>query len=51
MGHVKLDDKEGHTRLVLALQTSRAVGKFLWLAIQDGGNAVQEINLRGRRID
>jgi hypothetical protein len=48
---VKLDDREGHTRLVMALQISHAVRRQLWLLIQDGAAAVQEIQLRGKRID
>lgn len=48
---VRLDDKEGHTRLVLALQTSRGVGRYLWHAVQDGSSAGQELQLRGKRID
>lgn len=51
MRQVKLDDKEGHTRLVMALQISNAVKRHLWLMIQDGAAAVQEIQLRGKRID
>jgi hypothetical protein len=48
---VKLDDKEAHTRLVLALQTSKCVGRYLWTVIQDGATASAEMNMRGRRID
>lgn len=51
MRHVKLDDKDGHTRLVMALQINDAVRKQLWLMIQDGAAANQEIRLRGKRID
>jgi hypothetical protein len=48
---VKLDDKDGHTRLVMALQMSKAIERQLWLLVQDGHEAVQQINLRGKRID
>lgn len=51
MRSVKLDDKDGHTRLVMALQISNSILRHLWLMIQDGEIAVQEINLRGKRID
>lgn len=51
MHQVKLDDVAGHTRLILALQVSQAVSRHLWLVMQDGQAALQEINLRGRRID
>lgn len=48
---VKLDDKEAHTRLVLALQTSKCVNRYLWSVIQDGHAATEEIRIQGRRID
>jgi hypothetical protein len=48
---VKLNDVESHTRLILALQTNRAISRHLWNRIQDGMAASGEINLRGRRID
>lgn len=48
---VKLSDTEAHTRLVLALQTSRCINRYLWGIIQDGISARDEINMRGRRID
>lgn len=51
MHAVKLDDVNGHTRLILALQTNRAVSRALWHRIQDGHAAAGELNLRGRRID
>lgn len=51
MYQAKLDDKDAHTRLVLALQVNRSVGKYLWTVIQDGATAVQEVRLRGNRID
>jgi hypothetical protein len=51
MYQVRLDDAAAHTRLVLALQAGRSVGKFLWLSVQDGASAGQELDLRGRRID
>lgn len=48
---VKLDDTEGQKRLILALQMTKALEKQLWLLIQDGHEAVQQIQLRGKRID
>lgn len=51
MQHVKLDDKDGHTRLVMALQINNAVRRHLWLMIQDGAVATESLKLRGRRID
>jgi ABC-type thiamine transport system ATPase subunit len=49
--HVKLDDKDGHTRLVMALQINNAVRRQLWQLIQDGAIATESLKLRGRRID
>jgi hypothetical protein len=46
-----LADKELHTRLVIAMQISSAVTRNLWSYIQDGHEATQQINMRGRRID
>lgn len=51
MHQVKLDDVAAHTRLILALQVNGAIQRALWMRIQDGSAALQEINLRGRRID
>lgn len=51
MRQVSLADKEGHTRLVLAMQTATAVERQLWMLIQDGHAAVGELNMRGSRID
>ena len=48
---VKLDDRDGHQRLVLAVQMTKAVERQLWLLVQDGHVATQQINLRGKRID
>lgn len=48
---VRLDDKESHTRLVMAMQMTHAVSKHLWLLIQDGQVAADQINVRGKRID
>lgn len=50
MKAVRLDDKEGHTRLVMALQMAQAVNRHLWLLIQDG-QVAQQLNVRGSRID
>jgi hypothetical protein len=46
-----LSNKELHTRLVIAMQVSTAVTRNLWSYIQDGHEATQQINMRGRRID
>ena len=51
MAQVKLDDGPGHTRLVLALQMSKAVERQLWMLIQDGQSAMESIKMRGSRID
>ena len=48
---VSLADKEGHTRLVMAMQISSAVTRHLWNAVQDGVQAKEHIQLRGSRID
>jgi hypothetical protein len=48
---VALDDIAGHTRLVIALQIAGAVEKFLRNVIADGEAAVEQIRLRGKRID
>jgi hypothetical protein len=36
---------------VLAFQTANAVEKYLKSAIEHGSAAMEEINLRGKRID
>jgi hypothetical protein len=51
LDQVKLDDRDGHMRLVMALQMSKAIEKQLWLLVQDGYEAAQQIQLRGKRID
>jgi hypothetical protein len=51
MKSVRLDDKEGHTRLILALQMSSAVTRHLWHVMQDGSQARTQLQLRGSRID
>ena len=51
LDRVKLDDLEGQRRLVMALQMSKTIEKQLWLLIQDGHEAVNAIQLRGKRID
>jgi hypothetical protein len=48
---VRLDDKDGHTRLVMALQMFHSVHRHFWHVIQDGHEATQQIKLRGKRID
>lgn len=49
--NVPLSDKDAHTRLVMAMQVNSAIKRQLWMMVQDGVSAVNEINLRGRRID
>ncbi len=51
MKAVRLDDEKSHTRLVLALQISSAVTRHLWNAVQDGVEAQERIQLRGKRLD
>jgi hypothetical protein len=46
-----LSNTELHTRLIMAMQISSAVTRNLWSYIQDGHEATQQINMRGRRID
>jgi hypothetical protein len=48
---VKLSDVEGQQRLVMALQMFNSVQKHFWLVIQDGYEANQQIQLRGKRLD
>jgi hypothetical protein len=48
---VRLDDERAHSRLVMALQVTHAVQHQIWLAVQDGYSAINDLNLRGRRID
>lgn len=48
---VRLDDVEGQKRLVMALQMSGAVDKYLRTLIREGESAVGSLELRGRRID
>lgn len=51
MRAVPLSDRDGHQRLVLALQMQTAFARHFWKLIQDGHAAGQQIQLRGRRID
>lgn len=51
MRHVSLGDGDAHTRLVMGLQTNNAIRRHLWMMIQDGVSAAQDIRLRGKRID
>lgn len=46
-----LADTVAHTRLVTAMQVTRAVEKHLLSIIESGAGAVEQINLRGKRID
>lgn len=46
---VRLDDKEAHTRLVMALQTCNSMTRHLWNIVKDGQAA--QFNIRGSRID
>lgn len=48
---VSLHDTEAHTRLVIAMQVTRAVERHLVSIIETGQAAAMEINLRGVRID
>lgn len=48
---VALSDKDGHTRLVMAIQIASAIERFLRHVIADGEAAVGVIELRGKRID
>ncbi len=48
---VKLDDHEAHSRLVMALQVAGAVRRRLWIVIQEGDMAREQLSLRGKRID
>jgi hypothetical protein len=48
---VKLDDCEGHSRLVTAVQVLGAVTRQLAYLIQRGEMATERLNLRGKRID
>lgn len=48
---VRLDLTEQHSRLVTALQVTRAVHRYLHKVILDGYNAQQMLDLKGRRID
>lgn len=51
MQSVRLDDSEGHTRLVMALQMANAVERFLGGVVDEGAAAFRNIQLRGQRID
>lgn len=48
---VNLADVVAHTRLVTAMQVTRAVERHLLDIIETGAAAVEQINLRGQRID
>jgi hypothetical protein len=48
---VNLSDSGAHTRLVTAMQVTRAVERHLLDIIDSGAAAVEAINLHGRRID
>ncbi len=47
---VNLGDKESHTRLVMALQMTGAVERYLRGAVSDGAAAVEMV-VSGKRID
>ncbi len=51
MQSVRLDNSEGHTRLVMALQMTNAVERFLRNVVEEGHQAAVSIQLRGQRID
>ncbi len=46
-----LGDMEGHTRLVMALQMTGAIDRYLRNVIHDGEQASISIQVRGQRID
>ena len=48
---VSLADVSSHTRLVTALQITRAVERHWTNLVELGDAAVERINLRGKRID
>jgi hypothetical protein len=48
---VSLSDVPSHTRLVLALQTARAVERKLVSVVEHGAAAVEQLSLKGQRID
>jgi hypothetical protein len=51
MKSARLDDHDGHTRLIMALQISSAVPRHLWHVVQNGVQAQEQLQLRGSRID
>lgn len=48
---VSLHDVEAHTRLVIAMQVTRAVERHLISIVETGRAAVAELDLSGSRID
>lgn len=48
---VRLDDVNVHTRLIMAMQVTRAVERHLVSIVETGQAAAGELNLRGMRID
>lgn len=48
---VSLHDVQAHTRLVIAMQVTRAVERHLVSIVETGIAAAGEIDLRGSRID
>jgi hypothetical protein len=48
---VRLDDVEGQKRIVMAVQMSGAIERYLKSLIRDGDALAGTIQLRGKRID
>lgn len=51
MHAVNLADEKAHHRLILALQMSKSVERYLWQRIQDGHKATESLRFRGSRLD
>lgn len=51
MRDASLDKQDMHTRLITALQCTRAIERRLWQLLQLGHAAQQRIEMKGRRID
>ena len=48
---VRLDDVEGQKRIVMAVQMSGAIERYLKVLIRDGESMAGTLQLRGKRID
>lgn len=51
MRDASLDKQDMHTRLITALQCTRAIERRLMQLLQHGHAAMQRIEMKGRRID